>query len=67
MNGTDKKIQVYTDIIETGTPVITLYGYDENGIWIQTQVSGAWIDGEQVALTGGPILSTKFFSSLTGV
>jgi hypothetical protein len=65
--GLDKKIKVYADTTEAADAVILLLGYDENNIWIRTQVSGTWIDGEQVSLSGGPHTSTKLFTSLTGV
>jgi len=65
--GTDKQIKVYTDVTESASAIITLYGYDENGQWIRTLVSGTWIDGEQVSLSGGPNTTTKYFTSLTGV
>lgn len=65
--GVDKTIKVYTDVTEATDAVITLLGYDENSIWIRTLVSGDWIDGEQVSLSGGPHTSTKLFTSLTGV
>ncbi len=65
--GTDKKIKVYTDVAESASAVITLFGYDENNQWIRTFVGGVWVDGEQVSLSGGPHTTTKNFSSLTGV
>lgn len=65
--GTNKKIRVYADVAESATSKITLQGYDENGNWIRTEVSGSWIDGEQVLISTTPQLSTKKFSSLVSV
>lgn len=65
--GIDKKIKVYADVAEDADAVILLLGYDENNIWIRTQVDGEWIDGEQVSISTTPATSTKFFSALTGV
>lgn len=65
--GTDKKIKVYADVTEGADAKILLQGYDENGNWIRTQVSGEWVDGEYVAISTTPALSTKKFSSLVSV
>lgn len=65
--GLNKKIKVYADVTESAGAVITLMGYDENGQWIRTQVSGAWIDGEQVAISTTPQTSAKFFTALVAV
>lgn len=64
---TDRKIRVYADVAEDEDAVITLQGYDENGNWIRTEVDDEWIDGEQVAISTTPTLSTKKFTHLTGV
>lgn len=63
----DRYIRVYADVAEDAAAVITLQGYDENGQWIRTQVSGTWIDGERVAISTTPTLSTKFFTRLVRV
>lgn len=66
--GTNKKIKVYADVTEDEDAQILLQGYDENGIWIRTEVDGEWVDGEYVDLAVSPgTLSTKKFSVLTGV
>lgn len=67
IHGTDKKIKVYCDIDEAPTPEILLQGYDENGNWIRTLVSGAYVDGEYVTPTAAGALTTNKFTSLTGV
>lgn len=66
--GENKKIKVYADVSEDADAVITLFGYDENGQWIRSQVGGEWIDGEQVSIDSTtPQLSTHFFTSLVSV
>lgn len=63
----NRKIRVYADVAEDAAAVITLQGYDENGQWIRTLVSGSWIDGERVSISTTPQLSTKFFTRLVRV
>lgn len=68
-NSTTSYIKIYTDVAESGKYII-LQGYDENGNWIRTTVSGAWIDGERVAIPSSPaspVVTTKKFSSLDRV
>ncbi len=65
--GQNKKIRVYADVSEEADSQILLQGYDENGIWIRTQVGDEWVDGEYVAISTSPTNSTKLFTSLTGV
>jgi hypothetical protein len=67
VQGSNKKIKVYADVAESAGSKILLQGYDENGNWIRTLVSGEYVDGEYVAISTTPTLSTKTFSSLTGV
>lgn len=64
---TDRKIRVYADVAEDAAAVITLQGYDENGQWIRSLVSGSWIDGLRVPISTTPQLSTKFFTKLVRV
>lgn len=69
-DATDRKIKVYADVNEGTGKTIILQGYDENGNRIRTQVSGAWIDGERVAIpstSGTQTLSTKYFTKLVRV
>lgn len=54
LEGEDKVVRVYADVTESASAVINLQGYDENGNWVRTQVSGAWIDGENVAISTTP-------------
>lgn len=65
--GQNKKIRVYADVTEAAGSKILLQGYDENGIWIRTEVGGEWVDGEYVDISTTPTNSTKLFTSLTGV
>lgn len=67
IHGTDKKIKVYCDIDESPTPDILLQGYNEDGNWIRTLVSGDYIDGEYVTPTPTGALTVNKFTSLTGV
>jgi hypothetical protein len=64
--GTDKKVRVFADVAEAAGSQILLQGYDENGQWIRTLVSGAWIDGVYVDILTTGAVSSVFISSLTG-
>ncbi len=64
IRGDNKQIKVYADVTESPNSKILLQGYDDNKNWIRTQVNDTWIDGELVALSTTPQLSTKYFSSL---
>lgn len=66
----NRKLRVYADVEEDADQVINFRGFDENGNWIRTEVSGAWIDGENVAIPtnpASPVLSANFFTSVTSV
>ena len=65
--GVDKKIKVYCDLADDANTEVLLLGYDENGNWIRTSQSGSILDGEIVAASVAGTLSTKLFSSVTGV
>ena len=67
MIGLDKKVRVYTDVAEVAGARILVQGSDENSNWIRTLDSGTYVDGEYIALTGTPTLSTKLFSVVTGI
>jgi len=67
IRGLNKKIRVYADVAEAADSQILLQGYDENGIWIRTEVDGEWMDGEYVDISTTPTLSTKIFTSLVAV
>lgn len=59
---------MYADVAEDAAAKILLFGNDENGNWIRSESSpGVWHDGLYVSLSGGPNLSSKFFTALTGV
>jgi len=63
----NRKIRVYADVGEDAGATILLQGVDENGNWIRTQDGSTWIDGEKVAISTTPTLSTKFFTKLSRV
>lgn len=65
--GTNSYIRVYPGDASDAGKTITLQGYDQNGQWIRTQSSGAWIDGEKLTLALPYVQTTKKFTSLTGV
>lgn len=65
--GTNKKLKVTSDVTESATAKITVLGYDQNANWIRTQVSGTWIDGEQIAISTTGNFSTNFFTNITGI
>jgi hypothetical protein len=67
---TDRKIKVYADVAEGSGKYIILQGYDQNGNWIRTQVSGTWIDGERVTIpqtSSVTSLSSKYYTKLVRV
>lgn len=66
--GVNKKLNFICDLAtDVGKTVLAL-GYDENGNWIRTLQSGVYADGEVIAFAqSGGTLSTKLFSSVTGI
>lgn len=48
-------LKLYGSVTETTTEKFIIRGYDTDGNWIRSQVSGAWVDGEHMAI---PSLST---------
>lgn len=67
MDGTDKKVRVFSDVTEAASAQILLQGYDQNGQWIRTLVNGSWIDGVYVDIETTGAVSSVFVSNLTGV
>lgn len=63
----DRNVRVTTDVAETAGTYIWLYGNDENGNWIRSQIGGVWYDGERIDLSTAPVNSTHFFTSLVRV
>lgn len=63
----NRKARVYADVSEAANLYLTIQGYDENGNWIRTLDGSDWIDGEKVLISTTPTLSTKLFTSITGV
>jgi hypothetical protein len=64
---TNRKVRAYCDLAADEGKYIIVQGYDENNVWIRTQVDGEYIDGERIALSAAGTLSTKFFTSITGI
>lgn len=50
VRGTGKKLAVFSDVTEAADAKIVLRFYDRNGQFVRTQQTGAWDDGEAVAL-----------------
>lgn len=67
ITGTDKVLRVVSDQVEVAGLRILLRGFDELGAPVMTQDAGAWIEGEYVAISTTPTLTTKRFTSLTQV
>jgi hypothetical protein len=62
-----KKLKIHTQRVEDTSKKIILLGYDDDDLWIRTQVDGQWVDGEYIDLSTAPQTTTSFFSKLTGV
>lgn len=63
-------LQVSSTQNEVGTPRILIQGYDQNNQPVRTQdppASGNWVDGEYVEISSTPVLTTNYFSSITGI
>lgn len=69
INGTDKKLRVYSGVTADSGVKVLLQGYDENGVWIRTQDSSTnkWYDGEEVTLSSTYVETDNLFSSLSAV
>jgi hypothetical protein len=68
IEGINKKIRVYADVPEASDAYITLQGYNENGVWIRTEVTpGNWIDGEKVLISTTPQLTSNLFIHIVRV
>lgn len=65
---TDRKFKITTDVAEASGTYIWLYGYDENGQWIRTNIGGTYYDGERYDLGSGVAgYTTNYFTSLVRV
>ena len=63
----NRKVRIYpTDLSDNGKRVL-IQGYDENRLWVRTQLAGTWYDGEWLTLVNPHVTSTKTFSSITGI
>lgn len=49
--GSNKKLRVYSDATEAAGAKIKLEFWNQNKLFVRSQVSGAWINGEQVAIS----------------
>lgn len=66
--GTTSKIKVIPNVTEAAGIQILVQGYDENGDWIRTQVSGTWVDGEYIDINiAAPATSVNYFTKVTSV
>lgn len=62
-----KKIQVVSDYAEVAGLRILLQGYDQNSQWITSVDGGTRINGEYVAISTTPALTTNYFTKLVRV
>lgn len=62
---TDRKIKITTDVAEDVGTYLWLFGFDENGQWISTQIDGTWYEGERYDLGSGVAgYTTNYFTEL---
>jgi len=67
---TDKKLKLYSDTAEDSGLKFVVHGYDEDGEWIRSQVSGEWVDGEYIDIPtdpATPTISTNKFSVIVNI
>lgn len=65
---TATKMRAMCDLVSDVGKIVTIHGMDENKNWVRTQVSGVWINGEQVALAQSPGTETATtFSKITAI
>jgi hypothetical protein len=67
IDGTDKKLRVYSGATTDAGKRVLLQGYNATGEWIRTQDGATWIDGEYVTMTTTYADTVTLFSELTGV
>ena len=67
IDGTDKKLRVYSGATTDAGKRVLLQGYNGSGEWIRTQDGSTWIDGEYVTLTTTYVDTDNIFTELTGV
>lgn len=66
--GANKKLKVYSTLLDDDGTQIILLGYDQNNQWIRTVQGGIYVDGEYVTLNAAtPPTTTNFFSSIKGI
>lgn len=67
INPGSKKLKILSQRAEAATSKVLLTGYDDDAVWIRTQVDGEWVDGEYLTVSTAGATTTNYFSSLTGV
>lgn len=66
--GTNSFVRAYMGSVDDAGKKITIQGYDNNGQWVRTQnISGDWIDGEEIVLAFPYAETSIAFTSITGV
>lgn len=58
-------IRVTTDVTEDAETYLWIFGLDENGQPVRTQISGEWHDGERIDLADAPVVTTHQFVRIT--
>lgn len=71
IGATPRKLRLITTVAADNGLKILVQGYDEQGVWVRTQIGGVWSDGEQVTLVNAGGVSHKdtvtTFSFVSGV
>jgi hypothetical protein len=69
-DGDPKKLKLYSTVAESAGLTMGILGYDSNGEWIRTQVSGEWMDGEWLTVPVDPLnpsFSSFYWSTVTEI
>lgn len=69
-SGDPKKLKLYSTVTEAAGSKMGILGYDSNGEWIRTQVSGEWVDGEWLSVPTDPLtpsISSFYWSTVTEI
>ena len=67
VRGANKKLKFYCDLPDDAGAQILVQGYNGDGNWIKTLVTGTYVDGEYVSPSPTGTLTANVFSALTGV
>lgn len=65
--GTSVYIRVYTGVRDDVGKTTTIYGVDNNGQTVRTQVNGVWQEGEMVTLALPYVQTTTLFRTVTRI